>query len=219
MVRESPRGINLAPFGRWWNYGLFCLLFVYIATCPFTNSPDVMLHRHFDAVVCFELACVVALASIWIGFWNSNGPLRRRPLVIISYFGGFGLVSTFLAALNLSAIIEPRIDFPPGHTQTFPARLPIRRVHQSRSGGVIETAPIGAKVNLAISDSDFEFMMTHLPPPGPDPNTVSGDGYFCADVTMQKSGSALRIPGVAHQALSPGSISICRPGVIGLTKK
>ena len=126
---------------------------------------------------------------------------------------------TFLAAtvvfLPTSEIVEGWIDFPPSKTVTYKnVLLKISRAYQTHGKGRswnIQTMPIWS--NIDITQDDYNFMLSHRSSDdhGTDTDEITSNGYFCANVTIQKAGDALRIMNAGKGGLPRGTIILCPP--------
>ena len=92
------------------------------------------------------------------------------------------------------------------------ALLLISRAYRTEGKGQswsIQTMPIWS--NLNITQVDYDCMLHHRRPEdiGHNTNEISSRGYFCAHVTMQQSGSALRVLNAGSRKLPSGTIVIC----------
>jgi hypothetical protein len=129
---------------------------------------------------------------------------------------GFGLIGGLATVLLLSTvanIIENRRDFPPERTRTFGALLPIERAYRmdSRTGSswIIQPAPIWSNIDIAHADYSFMLARSGTGSTRKEPSNVPSRSYFCAKVTMQQSGEALRVLHAGSQALPAGSVGVC----------
>jgi hypothetical protein len=108
--------------------------------------------------------------------------------------------------------IDGALDFPPEHTRSFPALLKISRAYQTHGKGRswnIQTTPIWT--NLDITETDYDFIASHRRPgdAGRDPDEISSRGYFCAKVTLQRAGEAMRIMHAGTRKLPTGTVVVC----------
>ncbi len=123
-----------------------------------------------------------------------------------------GFLSVFLLSSRVAELVENYIDFPAGSTETYPSFLLINRAYRTQGKGQswnIQTTPISS--NLDITESDYTFMLHHRRPgdDGHNPNEISSKSYFCAKVTMQQSGSALRVLNAGSRKLPGGTVVVC----------
>jgi hypothetical protein len=65
--------------------------------------------------------------------------------------------------------------------------------------------------NLSISELDYDYMRGHRAPwdKGTNPDEISSRGYFCAKVTLQRSGNAVRVLHAGNGVLPAGTVREC----------
>jgi hypothetical protein len=162
---------------------------------------------------CFWIAGLIAVVSMAVCFFQSEGALPSRILLSLLFLGFLGGLSTHLHLSTVANIIENRRDIPPERTRTFGALLPIERAYRmdSRTGSswIIQPAPIWSNIDIAHGDYRFMLARTGAANARKEPSDVPSRSYFCAKVTMQESGDALRVLHAGSQALPPGSVGIC----------
>lgn len=162
---------------------------------------------------CFWVAGFIAIASMVIGFLQSEGALASRLLMSVLGFGILGGVAGVLVLGTIASIIENREDFPPQATRTFTALIPIERAYRmdSRTGSSWIIQPYSFGVNIDIAHADYRLMLTRSGAANvsKEPWNVPSRRYFCAKVTAQQSGEALRVLHAGSQALPPGSVGVC----------
>lgn len=134
--------------------------------------------------------------------------------VFLAFFSlSFGIISVAMLSVRTARIVEGRIDFPTATTVTYPGLLVIWRAYQTRSKGgtgwSIQTTPIWS--NLAVTKMDYDSMLAHRGPGdhGRNPDEISSHGFFCARVTLQQSGNALRVMHAGSHALPTGTVVVC----------
>ncbi len=191
---------------------LLVLLLVGDALGWFDTTTELAPSHDLVLQFCFVIAGMAALICGGLLFRESRGMegWRRVPV-------GFGLVvmgffAVFLVSSRSADIIEGLIDFPAAKTKTYPRLLLIWRAYQTHGKGRswnIQTTPIWS--NLDITEQDYDFMQTHraLGDHGRNPDEISSHGFFCARVTMQQSGKALRILHAGSQKLPAGTVMVC----------
>jgi len=124
----------------------------------------------------------------------------------------FAFLGVFLLMGETAALTEASQDFPSGITRTFNGLIVIKRAYQTHGKGRswnIQTMPIWS--NIDITESDYNYMLDHRAPNdhGGDPDEITSDGYFCARVTLQQAGQALRVMHAGNYKLPQGSIGVC----------
>jgi hypothetical protein len=162
---------------------------------------------------CFWVAGLVAVISMAVCFFQSKGPLPSRILLSLLCFGLLGGLATVLLLSTVANIIENRRDFPIDTTRTFGALLPIERAYRmdSRTGSswIIQPAPIWSNIDIAHADYSFMLARSGTANARKEPSNVASHSYFCAKVSMQQSGEALRVLHAGSEALPSGSVGVC----------
>jgi hypothetical protein len=124
-----------------------------------------------------------------------------------------GFLSFSMTFLTAAEILEGRIDFPPSNTRTYENELLlISRAYATHGKGRswnIQTMPIWSNIN--ITESDYNFMRAHRAPydHGTNPDEITSNGYFCAKVTIQKAGEAIRVMHAGRWKLPAGTVIRC----------
>ena len=123
-----------------------------------------------------------------------------------------GFLCVLFAAVPIMNIIEGTIDFPAAKMRTFQGALLISRAYEMHGKGKswhIQTKPIWTDIN--ISQQDFRFMQSHRRQDdlSGKSDEIRSDGYFCANVTLQSAGDALRVVHAGRSTLPKGSIGVC----------
>jgi hypothetical protein len=169
--------------------------------------------RHDDAISgCFWLGGLVALligTTLALKLKDPSVWMRIRVIVPLSLIGAIGVA---LLSLRLVDFYYGWVDFPSQRTQTFQGLLIISRAYQTHGKGAsrdIQTTPIWS--DMKVTQDDYEFMLHHRRPGdlSKDPDEISSKGYFCAKVTAQRSGDALRVLHAGSGALPSGTVIIC----------
>jgi len=168
------------------------------------------------ALGCNILAAVLSLASLVIGF-------RKHPYrgVVGRMFRGvgyglFGYLVVIFAATECATIVEGWIDFPASGTRSSQRLIAIADASHNTGGKGgqtwrITTLPYDAA--LYITREDYGFMLAHRLPDddASEPDRIASNGYFCARVTIEQAGDALRIMHAGSGTLPEGSVILC-PG-------
>jgi hypothetical protein len=193
------------------------LLLLYVLLGWFDNTTELSPEHDRVLQACFAIAGLSGLASGIVGVRESKdiNIWRRAPLVL--GLSVLGFLSVFLMSSRTANIVEGLIDFPPGKTRSYTTLLLISRAYQThgKESWNIQTTPIWS--NIGITQDDYEFMLTHRRAGDNtrDPDEISSNGYFCASVTIQQSGNALRVLHAGSHKLPKGSVIIC-PSSTGL---
>ncbi len=211
MARDFK--LKLKPLGWLWFVGLALLLVAAMVSRACDNATELAPIHKANVAFCVTIAIAMAVLSSAVCFFNSSGPALSRILASVATFGGLSLVVTYILASALADLVEQGVDFPSGRIQTYQSRLPIDLAYRNTGKDVrffILTTPFLA--TLEISKQDYAFMLADRRPGDThtQPNEISSQGYFCAYVTMQKSGEAVRVLHAGHDVLPNGTVGICR---------
>ncbi|MEO1967683.1 MAG: hypothetical protein ABGW87_03080 [Sphingomonadaceae bacterium] len=223
---QKKQQVGFTKSGKLWLIGcglLFALSF------PFGSLNNATQLTPDDADVIsfgFELAGVIAILGAFI-LWKAtvSWPLKNRIGFVVA-LSFITFLASILAFMPAAGIVEGWMNFPAASTKTFEAFLPIGRAYRShsRSGDSWTIQPTPLWTNIDVTQADWDFMLTRRRPwdDGTDPDNISSNGYFCAKVTMQKSGDALRIIYSGHYnplnwtyRLPTGAIVVCPRGAKG----
>jgi len=204
---------RIGRLGVWWLIGCGVLLPLCFVLGWFDDATE-LTPDHSDIIgwgfALGGLAAIISRAVLWRA--TASWPTKNRV--------GFTLAGSFLTFLGMSMtllpageIVEGWIDFPPSKTVTYQNVLvKISRAYQTHGKGRswnVQTSPIWS--NIDVTEADYDFMLDHRSADdrATDPDEVTSRGYFCALVTMQKAGDALRIMHAGRGKLPRGSILIC----------
>jgi hypothetical protein len=186
-------------------FAIYGILGWFDTTTEITPSHDAIL------AICFEAGGLAALLLAGVAVFRRQKMTawRVRQAIALTILG---FLSVSLLSVRLARIIENHIDFPAGHTRTYPALLIIKRAYRTEGKGRswnIQTMPIWS--NLDITEYDYSFMLNYRRPgdDGHNPNEISSEGYFCAQVIMQESGNALRVLNAGSRKLPRGTVVVC----------
>lgn len=160
----------------------------------------------------FIAAGITAAISAAIIFWQSEGALYRRLVMSLIVAPIFSILGVAILLSETTTLIAKGEDFPAADTRTFDGLLLIERAYQTHGKGRswnIQTTPIWS--NLDVTEVDYNFMLSHRAPNdrGRDPDEISSCGYFCAKVTLQQAGDALRVLHAGTYKLPQGTVGIC----------
>jgi len=155
-------------------------------------------------------ACGVVAAIIAFVFSRGMTVITRIrwifPLLLI------GSAGSFLFIMHASSIVTGWINFPRSKTHSQIVLMQISRAYQTHGKGAgahIQTQPFWTDLN--IEKSDYEFMQNHRIPEDTkrDPDEIKSKGYFCARLTIEVAGQAVRIMHAGNSNLPADSILIC----------
>lgn len=192
--------------------GAFVLSFLFRWFDNFTElAPD-----HSGEVPAYVLlALVVGVINAVVG-WRlaSAGSLNANSVPALAALGFLliGFLAALLALLGAVDFAHGLIDFPPAKTRSAREVLPIRRAWQTHGKGRswnIQTRDSGTAIE--ITEHDYDFMLAHrsLDDHGTDPDEISAQGWFCARVTVERAGDAVRVMLAGDGDLPRGSMILC----------
>ncbi|MGF7181486.1 hypothetical protein HDF11_003004 [Tunturiibacter psychrotolerans] len=161
---------------------------------------------------CFIIGGLGGLVCGGLSIRESRGMAAWRRVAIGCCLAVVGFLAVFLLSSRSADLITARLDFPAAKTRTYPGLLIIWRAYQTHGKGRswnIQTTPIWS--NLDVTQADYEFMLAHRSPQdqGRNPDEISSHGFFCARVTLQQSGDALRVLNAGNQKLPAGTVVVC----------
>ena len=213
MDQETPEpSYQLSKLGwGWLGLLLLCLIVSWIIG-KFNSSTELTPSHEGPLQFALYGACILSAFSAALIFWQSQGALYRRLVMSLIVAPIFAFLGVFLLVAEVAAFVELNHDFPAERTRTFDGLIVLERAYQTHGKGRswnIQTTPIWS--NIDITQSDYNFMLGHRAPNdrGSDPDEVTSNGYFCARVTLQQSGEALRVMHAGNYNLPPGSVGIC----------
>jgi hypothetical protein len=213
MGESAPRSkVTLTKLGWWW-LGVMGALAVFGWILEWFDHATELTPDHLGPLnASLGGACVLAVASAAVIFSQSEGRMSGRLAMSLIVAPIFSILGAALSVSETATLIDQHNDFPRGKTRTFEGLLFVSRAYQTHGKGRswnIQTTPIWS--NLDITEADYNYMLTHRRPGdrGTDPDEISSDGYFCAKVTFQRSGEALRVLNAGTYKLPVGTVRTC----------
>jgi hypothetical protein len=195
-----------------WFVGLVLLVLVGVVLGWLDSTTELRPDHEGVLLGCFVLAGLGGLASILVPLrdWKKRAVGSRVMTAFALLLMGF--IAVFLVSSRAADLVEGWIDFPPGRTTSHQAFFLISRAYQTHGKGRswnIQTMPIWS--DLDITEDDYDFMLAHRRPGDDARNSdeVSSHGYFCARLTIEQSGDALRIMHAGSHKLPKGTVILC----------
>lgn len=217
VVRE-PR-LRLTRFAWWWLGALWVLVLAQWLLGQFDNTTLLSGQDDGPLTVCFLITGLAAMASAFVGYSQSAGRERWRWIAAVLIFGMTGVLGTLLFTDTVTNIVLGKLYFPPDRTETFHALLPIGRAYRAESrfgdSWVMQPTPLWTNIDIAQADYDFMVAGRRVHDVRDEPRDVPSRGIFCARVTMQRSGDALRVLHAGRETLPEGSVVRCPPAARG----
>jgi len=209
---------SLTKFGMIWLFSLFGIVPLVFALGWFDDFTLLTPHHDGATLLGFVIPIALGLVSVAVAITQARYTPAWRRAGMAFGFGLMTLIVSFMAVYLISDLIIGRIDFPPGKTKTFKALMLISRAYHTRHWN-IQTMPVWS--NMDITKEDYKFMLAHRRPGdnGNDPNEISSRGHFCASVTMEQSGQALRVLHAGRRTLPKGTVILCPPGYGGTDRE
>lgn len=209
-AKESKSG----RFPGYWLIGLLVILSLYFGLGWFDTTTELRPSHDNVLQICFVIGGLAGLISGVMAVIKSEGLAGWRRFGLTFAVAIVGFTAFFLLSSRASDIVEGLTDFPPGRTRTYPTLLLISRAYQTHGKGRswnIQTTPLWS--DLEITENDYNFMLAHRQPGDKSQNAdeISSRGYFCAQVTVQQSGDAIRIMHAGSRKLPKGTVIVC-PG-------
>ena len=207
-VEQSRKGNGLG-----WLFVILILLFLVSMVLGWLDNTTQLIPDTGNLILAsFWIAGIGGLISCGLAFYLSRKMslwMRVRSIIPALLIGA---ASAFLISGHAAAIISGWISFPPSKTKTYSTLMLISRAYQThgKGGGAhIQTMPIWTDLNITLID--YRFMQEHRRPGdvGRDPDEIPSAGYFCALVTIQQAGDAIRIIHAGNGNLSEGSVRVC----------
>jgi hypothetical protein len=199
----------------WIGYAIPVIAVAIYVGLGWLNDTTELVPQHTASMdACFWIAGIAGLAAcVWSIRITKQETVWRRvrtilPLTLI------GFIFVLLPMMRIVEIVNGWIDFPALRTRTYPALLRISRAHATHGKGAgfdIQTTPVWSDMN--VTKSDYTFMATHRRPgdDGHSPDEISSKGYFCAKVTIQQSGDAVRVMHAGNETLPADTVVLCPP--------
>jgi hypothetical protein len=213
-IRQSPSDQQAVPVKKIWAlfFGTLSLIPLSVVLGWFdTTTYLIPAHDKVDEA-CLAIAALCGLVACGTGIYLTRKLTIIQRIILPLVFMLEAAIGIFLVADHTASIVEGRLDFPAGKTHTLQTLLLISRAYQTHgksSSQYIQTMPIWS--NLEVSHEDFLFMQNNrrADDHGDNPDEISSRGYFCAKVTIEESGNALRILHAGSQKLPEGTVILC----------
>jgi hypothetical protein len=213
MENDLSVGKSARPTYGWvWLAVPLALLAIYVILGLFDTSTEITPSHDTVLNTSFALGGLGAILLSGVAIFGQQKMAVWQRIYLAIALAILGFLSVFLLSNRIAELAENRADFPASSTRTYPAFLLIDRAYRTQGKGQswnIQTMPIWS--NLDITENDYSFMLHHRRPgdDGHNPDEISSKGYFCAQVTMQQSGSALRVLNAGSRKLPKGTVVIC----------
>lgn len=209
---EAAEKFRLSKFGWIWFGVLVACWAVGWALEWFDHSTELTPAHDAPLDYAFYAACLVAIISAGLVLSQSSGSLYGKVVMSFVVTPIFAFIGVVLLVVEIAALVETTTDFPLDKTRTFEGLLQVQRAYQTHGKGRswnIQTMPIWS--NIDVTQADYDFMLEHRAPDdhGRDQDEITSNGYFCAKVTLQQSGQALRVMHAGTYKLPQGTIGIC----------
>lgn len=213
MENERRAGKVTGPtYGVGWLAAPLALVALDMLLELFDTSTQISPDQENVVSACLAAGGIGALLFLAVALFGTQRMKAWQRVCLATFLPIIGFLSVFLLSSRVATLVENHFDFPARSTKTYTAFLRINRAYRTQGKGEswnIQTAPIWS--NLDITEGDYRFMLSHRRPgdEGHNPNEISSKGYFCAKVTMEQSGDALRILNAGSHKLPAGTVVIC----------
>ena len=208
---------NTLPLG--WFVGVAILLFLAFLSLLFNNTTELTPSHDRALNACLAVAALSGLVCVGLCIRDSKEMTAPRRVLLAPLVRIFVFITVFVTSSAAAQMVEGFIDFPPGRTITYKnALLPISRayhVHVKGQTWHIQT-PTPIWGDFTITRDDYQFMLAHRRPgdTGHDPDEIASQGYFCARVTVERAGNAVRVMHAGMRTLPLGTVVVC-PSLAG----
>jgi len=188
------------------------LLAAYAALAWFDTTTELTPGHEGALNSCFFIAGLAGLAWGALSIRESKGLATWRRVPIVCCLTLVACISISCLSSRSADLVNGYIDFPKAQTRTFAKLLVIWRAYQThgKSGSWnIQTTPIWS--DLDVTQADYDFMLLHRSPMdrGRSPDEIASHGFFCARVTVQQAGNAMRILHAGNEKLPAGTVVVC----------
>lgn len=201
-----------------WLIALFACLPLSFVLGWADNATQLTPDHSSSQVAIFIIAGIAGLANAVVGFRLADAGMLRGGTGVFNCFLAFagfafaGFIATVLMLIPARDVVHGLMDFPPAKTKRFITEIQISRAYETNGKGHrwhIQTMPIWS--DMGISKTDFAFMQTNRSPDdkGGKSEEIKSNGYFCARVTLEQAGTAVRIMHAGASKLPDGSIVKC----------
>jgi len=205
-------------------YGDFTIAWLIVFSCFLTLSFILHWYDNFTILTpknidietgYFVFAGTVGIVNAVIGWRLAKKRLLRvgtPPVVAALALFFVGLIFSFLAVLASGDFVQGMIYFPHSKTKSYQSVLKISRAYimdGKNKSWIIQTMPDWT--NIDISQEDYNYMLAHRRSDDKvnDTTDISSNGYFCANVTLEQAGSAIRVMHSGYEKLPKGSVTLC----------
>jgi hypothetical protein len=187
----------------------YWILYLFDDTTVLWPSHDASLRACFWIAGLSGLAVCVLLI---LGMFRSKVISVWRRIAAALGFAVATAIFVFLVTVRVVDIVNGWLDFPSSKTKTFTGLIQISRAYHTHGKGAsanIQTMPIWS--NMDVAEDDYQFMLKNrrAGDTSHNPDEVSSKGYFCAKVTLQQSGNALRVLHAGSHELPAGTVILC----------
>jgi hypothetical protein len=203
-----------ARCGNVWLGGLFGLGLLAFLLDWFDSTTELAPAHDGIATVSLVVAALSCLASAVIGF-----RVRRTRSVVgrlfrAAWYALLGFLAAYFALIGTATIVVGWGDFPAGGTRSSQRLIAIARAYhytgsKGRQSWKVDTRSFDATFN--ITRDDYGFMLAHRLPDddASEPDAIASNGFFCARVTVEQAGDALRVMHAGSYKLPQGTIILC----------
>ncbi|CAN5652955.1 hypothetical protein BH10PSE14_BH10PSE14_01710 [soil metagenome] len=203
-----------ARWGTIWLGGLLGLGLLALLLKLFDSTTELAPAHEGITTFCLIAATLLCLASAVIGF-----RVRRTRSVVGRLFRGawyalLGFLAVYFSLLGCATIVAGWSDFPARRTLSSSRLIAIASASHrvgSRGGESWSVRALSFDATFNITRDDYGFMLAHRRPDddASEPDAIASNGYFCARVTVEQAGDALRVMHAGSHKLPQGSIILC----------
>ncbi|MDH7975913.1 hypothetical protein QH494_27350 [Sphingomonas sp. AR_OL41] len=210
-----------ARCGTIWLVAMFGLGALAFLLDWFDSTTELAPAHHGIATLGRVAATLACLTAAVIGFRVRRPRRVADRLFRASWYALLGFLAVYFALTEIATIVVGWRDFPATGSRSSQRLIAIADAsHYTVSKGsqrwMVTTRSFGA--TLDITREDYGFMLAHrrAGDDASEPDAIASDGHFCARVTVEQAGSALRVIHAGSYTLPQGTIVLCPAGEVSL---
>ncbi len=218
---KQGRDQGITVFALWWT-GALSLLWLIATFMPLFGNDTELMPRHFGLMALAMLAALALGVNSAVVLWTQTRIELFYRLIFVVLFSLFATTDTFKVSTHLINAYGLSHDFPAAQIETSTFYWPIDRaytkdVKTGRNSSIeyfVRLTPAW-DTDWEIAKSDFDYMKANNKPENASRygDRIESHGWFCAKVTLQKAGNAVKVVGVTDgRGLAEGSLMLCPDG-------
>jgi hypothetical protein len=210
-----------ARSGNVWLGGLLALGLLAFLLDWFDSTTELAPAHDGIATAGLFVATLACLAAAAIGFRVRRTRRVAGRLFRAAWYALLGFVVVYFALTEMATIIVGWRDFPADGTRPSQRLIAIASAHHTIGNKGSQNWAVRVRsfdATLNITREDYGFMLAHRrsDDDASEPDAIASNGYFCARVTVEQAGSALRVIHAGSYKLPQGTIVVCPAGEVAL---